>query len=937
MRKLALVCIIALAFSTMAMAADIAFYVGAPNVDGWYTVDGQTADVATIIAETGSLFKDIQQFDDDQFDAFGAWVDENTDDGELDILWLNGCMPSVLYGFPNVDPDGSRAEEWLDGGNMIINVGDWFAYVSYEGGAREAANEGAGAANILDLAAGIIYQGGQGEMTVTAEGKQYLPSLNAVAAERPVSLAAVVAPWEVAAIFGQNTAGTHADPVVLHNTETGGYIAFINQATTWIDDRGMVCAEFIRNWVNNVVGLRDIALADDPDPADEAIDVPRDVVLGWISGTTAATHDVYFGTSFEDVNTASRVNPMDLLVSESQSANTYDPDGLLEFGTTYYWRIDEVNSAPDFTIFKGATWSFTAEPLAYPIENIIATSNATSEDTAGPENTINGSGLNELDQHSTVSGDMWLGNPGADPVYIQYDFGLVYKLHEMLVWNYNVQFELILGFGLKDVTIEYSVDGTDWIALGDVALAQATAKSDYAANTTVDFAGVAARYVRITVNSGYGAMGQYGLSEVRFLFIPASAREPQPADGAANVSVDTALAWRAGRDAISHEVSIGTDPEALPAGDAASDSSYDPGALNLATTYYWQVTAIQETESWAGGIWSFGTQAYLVVDDFESYNDEDNVIYETWIDGWVNETGSTVGYLSAPFAEQTIVNSGSQSMPLAYDNAGVATAEADLDLEQNWTTNGIQSLTLYFYGDAGNSGGQLYVKINGTKIAYDGSAANISDPTWHLWNIDLGASGASLSNVGSLTIGIEGAGATGVVYIDDIRLYPEVLGYHKFPDVTAAGDTVVGVPNDDDWPAAESPDLAIDDDTATKYLHRKGGAMATGIQVTPAVGATVVTGLTFTTANDASDRDPITFELSGSNADIGGPYELIAAGDIVDFAGATAWPRFTKNATLITFDNDVAYAHYQIVFPTLRGAAEALMQIAEVELIGETP
>jgi len=100
-------------FCTMAMAADIAFYVGAPNVDGWYDVASMNADVGTIIAETGHLFGDIQQFNDTQFVAFGEWVDENTDDGELDIIWLNGCMPSVLYTLGNVQPDGSRAEKWL--------------------------------------------------------------------------------------------------------------------------------------------------------------------------------------------------------------------------------------------------------------------------------------------------------------------------------------------------------------------------------------------------------------------------------------------------------------------------------------------------------------------------------------------------------------------------------------------------------------------------------------------------------------------------------------------------------------------------------------------------------------------------------------------------------------------------------------------------------
>jgi concanavalin A-like lectin/glucanase superfamily protein/F5/8 type C domain-containing protein len=682
-------------------------------------------------------------------------------------------------------------------------------------------------------------------------------------------------------------------------------------------------------------GLADLSLAQNPSPLDEAIDIPRDVALAWEAGEFAATHDVYLGTAFDDVN-----DGVGTLVSQGQTATSLDPEGLLEYGQTYYWRVDEVNAAPDNTVFKGDVWSFSVERFTYPIAGVIATSNATSDAGNGPERTIDGSGLNENGQHSVESGDMWLGLPGADPVQLTYEFDQVYKLHEVLVWNYNVMFELILGFGLKDVTVEYSTDGVEWIVLGDVELAQATALGGYAANTTIAFDGVAAKYVRLTVNSGWGSMGQYGLSEVRFMSIPAQAREPQPADDATDVSVDTPLAWRAGREAVSHEVSFGTDPEALAPAGALEATSYDPGVLDLDTIYYWRVDEVNEADAisvWEGGVWNFTTQAYLIVDDFESYDDEDNAIYETWIDGWVNETGSTVGYLSAPFAETTIVNSGGQSMPLSYDNVGVATAEAELDLGQNWTASGIQSLSLYFYGDPGNSGSQLYIKIDGTKIVYDGSAVNITSATWNLWNIDLAASGASLSNVSSLTIGIEGAGATGIVYIDDIRLYPEILDYHKFPDVTAAGDTVVGVPNDGDWPDAETPDLAIDDDVNTKFLHRQGGAMATGIQVTPAAGATVVTGLTFTTANDVPTRDPITFELSGSNAGIDGPYELIAAGDIVDFAGEAEWPRFTKNSTVIAFDNDVAYAHYQIVFPTLRGESETLMQIAEIELIGETP
>lgn len=155
-------------------------------------------------------------------------------------------------------------------------------------------------------------------------------------------------------------------------------------------------------------------------------------------------------------------------------------------------------------------------------------------------------------------------------------------------------------------------------------------------------------------------------------------------------------------------------------------------------------------------------------------------------------------------------------------------------------------------------------------------------------------------------------------------------------DVTSPSDTIRGVPDDGDWPGAESPDLAIDDNVNTKYLHFKGETQPTGFQVTPWAGATVVTGLTLTTANDAAERDPVAFELYGSNAGIDGPYTLIASGEIVDFAQATAWPRYTMNATPITFANAKAYMHYQLLFPRVRNAAGAnSMQIAEVELLSD--
>ncbi len=129
-----------------------------------------------------------------------------------------------------------------------------------------------------------------------------------------------------------------------------------------------------------------------PLPADVTTDVIRDTILGWTAGEFAATHDVYLGTTFTDVNDASRSNSTGILVSQGQTATTYEPEAALEYGQTYYWRVDEVNAAPDNTIFKGTTWSFTVEPYGYPVTPVAATASS-YQPGMGPGNTIDGSGL----------------------------------------------------------------------------------------------------------------------------------------------------------------------------------------------------------------------------------------------------------------------------------------------------------------------------------------------------------------------------------------------------------------------------------------------------------------------------------------------------------------------------------------------------------------
>jgi len=189
-----------------------------------------------------------------------------------------------------------------------------------------------------------------------------------------------------------------------------------------------------------------------PSPSNRAVDVPVDSILSWMPGEFAATHDVYLGTVLDDVNNATVANPRGVLAGKGQKELSFDPTGLLEYGTTYYWRVDEVNAAPDSTVYKGGIWSFATEPYTYTIANVTATASSSAQD-AGPEKTVDGSGLSPNGEHSTTDSDMWLSTPGL-PVWISYAFEQPYIIRQMKVWNSNRGMESLLGFGAQDVQIE---------------------------------------------------------------------------------------------------------------------------------------------------------------------------------------------------------------------------------------------------------------------------------------------------------------------------------------------------------------------------------------------------------------------------------------------------------------------------------------------------
>jgi hypothetical protein len=273
-----------------------------------------------------------------------------------------------------------------------------------------------------------------------------------------------------------------------------------------------------------------------------------------------------------------------------------------------------------------------------------------------------------------------------------------------------------------------------------------------------------------------------------------------------NVNHAQILKWVAGDDAASHQVYFGTDKNAVRSAGTGSpeykgpkalgEESYDPGLLEWETPYYWridEVNAVNPNSPWKGNVWSFTTANFFVVDDFESYNDIDppnpasDRIFEAWADGFANPTtnGALVGNNLPPYAEQTIVHSGGQSMPYSYD-ADLKYAEATMTLTypRDWTARGVDTLAIWFKGDWINVPVPMYVAIaNSTgapAVVYHDDADITKKDVWLEWRIPLqrfADKGVNLADVNTIAIGFGDkanpkAGGSGTMYFDDIRLYP---------------------------------------------------------------------------------------------------------------------------------------------------------------------
>jgi|GEM_PF-5378305 len=292
---------------------------------------------------------------------------------------------------------------------------------------------------------------------------------------------------------------------------------------------------------------------------------------------------------------------------------------------------------------------------------------------------------------------------------------------------------------------------------------------------------------------------------------PLRAWNPNPVCFEEDVSATPTLSWSPGDDLMPNGrfVFLSTDWDMVNDGHILAYQGsplldeMPVGPLLLGRTYYWRIDQLSLATYTVGEIWEFTVEGLFVFDDFEDYSPNPNYLYDTWIDGVVDgETGSWVELALSPDPVRD-----DQSMWYHYDSTGFereytySVATRTLAAPQDMTLSGEEALVMYFYGQPDNDPLPMYAALTdgsgGTATSVYGVLGD--DPNdilvaeWTEWNIDLGDfASVDLTDVVSMSIGFghgdpEGPASDsfGVVYFDDIQLYPErcVPKYGPFGDI----------------------------------------------------------------------------------------------------------------------------------------------------------
>ncbi|UCG56239.1 MAG: LamG domain-containing protein [Phycisphaerales bacterium] len=579
-----------------------------------------------------------------------------------------------------------------------------------------------------------------------------------------------------------------------------------------------------------------------PDPADGAKYVATDTVLSWIAGITAIKHDVYFGTSsppaFIGNQFGTTYDPAGLLqgatyywrIDEVEAGDTVkhegavwsfttmpdipisDPnligwwkldggsgsvaldwsglgndgdivgsplwvegymDSALELTGSDYIAVDAVNDDITSNSISLSVWVKTTDTGAYLVaSNDDASASALRFGIQNGNAYVRDDGTDEGHSDTTVSDDEWhmltyvrTGSTG----YIYVD--------GYLEGTHSADFDL--------TTDDRWSIGQEW---------DGTTPSDFYIGAVDDV-----RFYR-------AALTQDQIKELMRVD-PLLAWDASPANKSVpDIEQASVLSWRPGDEAVQHDVYFGTDPAAVASADITTAGIYRgrqsptvyiaPAALELGRTYYWRIDENNNDATVSTGeVWSFTVAMHLTVDDFEDYNDfSPDRVFQTWIDGFGytdpppgrlgNGTNSTVGYLAAPFAEQTTVHGGGQSMPFGYDNTALpfySETGREFLVAQNFMRKGVTSLSLWVYGDPNSAPAHLYIGLQDStgirRDVTDTITSRVRTTSWQEVYFDLSKfAPVNLMSVKKMYIGVgnrlsPSVGGAGDIFVDDIRLY----------------------------------------------------------------------------------------------------------------------------------------------------------------------
>jgi hypothetical protein len=493
------------------------------------------------------------------------------------------------------------------------------------------------------------------------------------------------------------------------------------------------------------------------------------------TGSVYGTHDVYFSTNFNDVNTGT--TPDATVVGP----NEYTPPSLLAYYKTYYWRIDSAGAS---STYRGDIWQFTVtwDPNNIVDPNLLGwwkfdgdpcDSSGYGRDgteVGGPTYTLGVDGqaisLDGVDDYvdcgshpafdltDAITITAWIKVNQFDRTWqaIVTRGDNSWRIHR----NSNSDYINCAGTGLTPLsaTGTTNVDDGAWHHAAGIYDGNAGGLYVYIDGALDGYALVSGQLnissFPVYIGENAQATGRfwngliddvriydYAISEAKLWEIvrmdPAKAYNPRPRRGETGVERSPTLSWSPGDYAPAtngHIVNFGTAPGSLvqisgPQTPNDLDlSTIYPAGLDLGKTYYWQVNEVNGLAPGgidAGNIWHFTVIEYAVVDNMNTYTVwgiADNNIFDTWKDGWTNGTGAEVLLET----DTTITHDGNSmyyhftdscsTWGPYYSEAKATVSTLPSGIGSDWTIGGAKILTLYFRGNAGNSIDPMWVQLS---------------------------------------------------------------------------------------------------------------------------------------------------------------------------------------------------------------------------------